>query len=135
MSLGWWLRLTLCLALVVYLGQCSGCANVPTAEYAWQSLNAIDTEQTVTITHSPCLYESDSRAAWLYGSQRPTTRRVLLTNAALATLHFYAASWIDRHDWPAVEWLFYGASFAYSAQAVVHNQRLGIPPVGSYKGC
>jgi hypothetical protein len=147
-----WHVASIVLALIVFtlLLTLGGCATVypnrgtATAEAAWQTLAAVDTMQTVTIARSPkCLYEANGMAADIYGSEHPSESRVLATNAALATLHFYVGGWIDRHveddgswGWKVLKYSFYGVSFAYSGQAVVHNARMGIEPMSHYaRGC
>lgn len=109
----------------------SGCATntAPSAEYAWQGLAFVDTLQTATIARSPaCLYEADSIAAWVYGTPHPSESRVLLTNGALAALHYAVAGWLARHEWHITLRVFEAVSIAYSGQAVVHNIRMGITP-------
>lgn len=106
---------------------CTGCSTVPAVEYAWQGLALVDTLQTVTVAQSPtCLYETDARAAALYGSPHPAESRVLFTNGALAVLHLGIATWLDANDWTTALRIFEGISFAYSGQAVIHNTRMGI---------
>lgn len=127
-----WLRISCIVALLIVVAHCAGCAVTP-QEGAWQALAAIDTEQTITIVHAnECLYEKDRAAAFLYGSQRPSAGRVLSINALIAVLHFYLADWLEEHDWRTAQYVFYGLSFAYSGEAVIHNARKGIKPAAGF---
>lgn len=73
-----------------------------------------------------CLYETDARAATLYGSPHPSQSRVLLTNGAIAAFHFGIAAWLSDRGWTTALDIFEGISFLYSGQAVAHNVRMGI---------
>lgn len=106
---------------------CTGCATLPKAEYAWQSVALVDTLQTVTVAQSPdCLYESDRYAARIYGSPHPGAARVIEVNSALAVIHAGVASFLSALGWTRALDLFEDASLLYSGTAVVHNTRMGI---------
>lgn len=114
-----------------------------TAELSWQAIHAIDTAQTVTIARSaPCLYEANPLAAAIYGSEHPSVRRVLATNAAMASLHWAVGSWLDRRTeralqresgsvgaWYVLRGAYYLLSILGSGAAVAGNVQLGVRPL------
>lgn len=135
------------LLTVLLLLLLSGCTTYATrdarnAEYAWLALDAVDTAQTVTIARSPeCLYEADPLAVFVYGTEHPSTGRVLMTNAVLAYGHYQLGGWIDRHTerafaqesparggWYVTRAAFYVVSFLSTGIAVTNNAAMGIHP-------
>jgi hypothetical protein len=67
------------------------------AEAVWLGMHAIDTAQTVTIARSPgCLREANPLASAIYGSDHPSTQRVLATNLALGWAHAKFGAWLDE---------------------------------------
>lgn len=104
------------------------------------ALMLLDTAQTVTIARSPeCLREADPIAAAVFGSEHPSTQRVLITNALYIGLNWIVASKLDRlaqrsDSWARARRAYQVLSFLGHGAAVANNIGLGIRPFSKY-GC
>ena len=115
----------------------SGCAStnlrISDPEIAWQTLNAVDLGQTVTIARRPSdYYEIGFPASEVIG-RHPSESDVKGYFAASALMHFAVSSWLDRetqdsdsHLWHDVRIAWYVATIGLSAGYVVHNAADGI---------
>lgn len=147
------------LAILASLLMLSGCEVLPTfmqptnevstdAEETWQSLDAIDTLQTVQFSRRPstCYREADGIAADFYGSPHPSVSRVLLTNIPLMFAHAAIAAWLDREvdkhlqedeadpgldsvgPWYSIRIVFHAVSIGGTSYAVLNNFSNGVTP-------
>jgi hypothetical protein len=113
------------------------------AEGSFVALNAVDTAQTMHFrAGTPCAYEADPLARFVYGSRTPPPGRVLLVNAALVTVHTMIASWLDDRvaeedrlyesedryglgPWYGLRFVFHAVSLVAEGSAVVNNFNRG----------
>lgn len=116
------------------------------------ALMALDTAQTVTIArNSDCLMEANPIAAAIYGSDAPTQKQVLLTNAVYIASHWALGSYLDRKinapvdfkvdaatdmdrrkGWRIVRGLYQALTFLGHGAAVLTNAERGINPASNY---
>ena len=124
--------------------------DVRRAEYVWQGIHAMDTAQTVTIARSPgCLREANPLASAVYGSDRPSPQRVIVTNLAMAYLHAHVGAWLDRHTeaamidpdnesaggWYLARQTYYVVSLGASGLAVLRNAQGRVGPFTRMSNC
>jgi hypothetical protein len=113
------------------------------AETVWLGMHAVDTMQTVTIARNPeCYHEANGLAAAIYGSEHPSTGRVVATNLVMAYAHAKLGAYLDRKaeaeaaedngiGWYVARGGFYVASFLGTGLAVTNNSMRGIGPLES----
>lgn len=113
---------------IVTLG---GCALSPEARYTeatWQTLNVIDTGQTVTIARQPDRYIETNIADF---GGHPTENHVVAVMVAEAVVHFGITAALDHLDdghngWHTVAMIWQAWSIATKANCVVGNVSQGI---------
>jgi hypothetical protein len=123
------------------------------AQLALTGLMAIDTAQTVTIGRSPdCLREGNPLASAVFGTDRPSPERVLLTNAVYMTGHWLLGAYLDRKANAPIDlsvsaeadiakrerfrWLkkiYHFATGLGHGVAVARNQAIGIKPFSTFE--
>jgi hypothetical protein len=121
-------------------------------QLALTGLIALDTAQTVTIARSAeCLYEANPIAAAVFGSEHPSTQRVLVTNAVYLTGHWLLGAYLDRKArqpvdlsitaqqdvsrksrWRVMQRVYQALSFIGHGAAVINNQARGIRPFSTF---
>ncbi len=121
------------------------------AQLGITSLIALDTAQTVTIARSSdCLYEGNSLAAKVFGTENPSPKRVLITNALYLFGHWMLGSWLDRkaetinfddlerdvarrRGWKIARGIYQGLTIIGHGAAVANNANQGIDPFSRYR--
>lgn len=149
-----WLLLAAAYCTLPVMVGCAGFATESSRnrQIALTGLMALDTAQTVTIARSPCLHEANPIAAAVFGSDRPTPERVLLTNAVYITGHWLLGSYLDRqaerpvdlsitaeqdlarrNTWRTLRGIYQFVTALGHGVAVVRNQAKGIRPFSSFE--
>lgn len=144
----------ICLALI--LGGCGSMqfasASARNTQIGMTALMAVDTAQTVTIAKNPMyLYEGNPLAAKIYGTETPSPKQVVLTNAVYMTGHWMLGSYLDRNAERSVDLsltaeedlarkkrfrimraIYQGLTILGHGAAVGNNYNQGIRPFASY---
>lgn len=117
----------------------AGCALSPTArvtEATWQTLNVIDTGQSITGARNPGVYaENDPLTRSVIG-RHPTEAQAYEFRAAFAVLHAGVTFWLDHEDtgrggWHVASLLWQTVSLGNEGLTVVRNATL---PIGLWEG-
>lgn len=102
------------------------------------ALMLLDTAQTVVIAQTPkCLREGNNLASAAFGSDQPSSQRVLLTNALYMVGQWALGAWLDRkaqgsNDWGMARRAYQVLTIVGHGWAIKENHRLGIRPFSAY---
>jgi len=113
----------------------TGCAEMPTDEYVWQTAHAFDVAQTVQIAkHPECYSEVNSITSQLIG-EHPSQGGALAWGFGTAALHAGVSVWlenIEAQQWVKTVWK--AVSFTTVVYTVNSNFNEGIG-VSSVRDC
>lgn len=148
-----WLLLAAAYATLPIMAGCAGFATTEARnrQVALTGLMALDTAQTASFSKSDCLREINPIAVAIYGTDRPSSQRVLMTNALYMTGHWFLASYLDRKAespidlsisatedmarrsrWRLLRGLYQGLTMIGHGAAVINNNLKGIRPFSGY---
>lgn len=89
------LPIIVCLAVLL-----CGCADMPAAEVAWQSMHVIDVAQTLKgPVRDPCYREVGLVTSRVIG-HRPKAAELIAWSAAYGIAHYFVWQWIDQSELP-----------------------------------
>lgn len=121
--------------------------NMAIAETAWQSLNIIDTLQTVQIAKNPnCYRESDIVTRHLIG-EHPSQGKAIGIGIVYGVAHFAITKWLDYNDtldehgeyssgWHVANISWQALTLLDKGVAVGNNFTIGLTPFNSrYHNC
>lgn len=121
-----------CLIAALLLG---GCVSTPAMqrEIAWQTLNVVDTGQTVTIARNPGAFYEANPALTTFVGAHPTEKQVYVGMAAYALAHAAVSYWLDEKDPGAGGWHMASVLWGYGTLTekglwIRHNVDNGIKP-------
>ena len=110
---------------------CSGCTTfrelppeTRAEEIAWQSLNAVDAAQTLSIAHDPDCYK-ETLSDPIIG-KHPSPGVVLIWAAGGSALHLVVTDFLVHHTSPDIVRLWQGITIASSGYLVAHNYSIGL---------
>jgi hypothetical protein len=100
-------------------------------EVVWQSLNLVDTAQTLYIADHPAQWQ-EMNEAWIVGSH-PSRKGVFVLMAGFAVLHYAVTAGIeslvrDNPDYRVIQRVWEYSTLTDKTYNVVHNHSEGIRP-------
>lgn len=103
------------------------------SEAAWQTLNVIDTGQTVTIARQPTVWQESAFGTRELIGAHPSTKAVYEYMASEALVHGAVTFLLDRADpgsgpWHTASLLWQGSTLGAKGYYVASNFSIGIDP-------
>jgi hypothetical protein len=100
-------------------------------EAAWQTVNVVDTGQTITIAREPATWHERDPIGKIAFTTHPSEGRVYAVMAGFAITHYAVTRWLDEEDpgrgpWHIASKAWQGITLAWKVGDVANNAALGI---------
>jgi hypothetical protein len=122
------------LALFSALGGCATMSEqARVTEVAWQTLNAVDIGQTVTISREPTHWHETNPGLCAIATSHPDTGKVYSVMIGDAVLHYAVTRLLDNQDhgagaWHVANMAWQSVTLGEKTYNVVHNFDVGLKP-------